>query len=122
QFLAIRAELAVALGPRDLAEQLLIDQLASYQMQLWQWQETLTAYASVAVLGQKSTSNYGDRREAPRVSDAEALEQAAEMVERFQAMFLRTLRALQGMRRPGSVVVRRAAQVNMAHQQVNLAG
>jgi hypothetical protein len=91
-------------------------------MQLWQWQETLSAYTSVAFLDQKSQSDRGGRREAPRVSDAEAMEQAAQMVERFQAMFLKTLRAFHGMRRPGSVVVRRAAQVNVAHQQVNVAG
>lgn len=119
RFLAVRAELAAALGPRNSAELLLIDQLASYQMQLWQWQETLSAYTSVAFLDQKSRS---DRREVPRVSDAEAMEQAAQMVERFQAMFLKTLRAFHGMRRPGSVIVRRAAQVNVAHQQVNMAG
>jgi hypothetical protein len=121
RFLAVRAELAAALGPRDSAELLLIDQMATYQMQVWQWQETLTAYALVADLDQKSRSDHGHRREAPRVSDAEALKQAAEMVERFQAMFLKALRAFQGMRRPGSVVVRRAAQVNFAHQQVNVA-
>lgn len=121
RFLAVRAELAAALGPRDSAELLLIDQLASCQMQLWQWQETLSAYGSVAFLD-RSRSDHGDRREAPRVSDAEAMEQAAQIVERFHAMFLKTLRAFQAMRRPGSVVVRRAAQVNVAHQQVNMAG
>jgi hypothetical protein len=50
------------------------------------------------------------------------MEKAAAMVDRFQELFLRALRALQGLRRPGPVVVRRAGQVNVAAHQVNVAG
>jgi hypothetical protein len=50
-----------------------------------------------------------------RLSDAEAMDHAAGMVERYHRLFLRTLRALQDQRRLGRpVVVRRAGQVNIA--------
>jgi hypothetical protein len=54
------------------------------------------------------------------VEDAEALEQAAGMVEWFQAMFLRTLEALRELRRTPGVVVQNAGQVNVGGQQVNV--
>jgi hypothetical protein len=51
------------------------------------------------------------------------MEQAAAMVERFQRMFHRALAAFQAQRRQARVVVRRAGQVNLAHnQQINVAG
>jgi hypothetical protein len=61
------------------------------------------------------------RYETPRVSDAEALAEAAGMVERLHRLYVRTLRALQDLRRLEPVVVRRAGQVNVAHQQINVA-
>jgi hypothetical protein len=121
QFLAVRAELAESLRPRDAAELLLIDQMAVAQVQLWDWQQTLAAYAQVGVWGGRGNPRR-NAPEPPRVSDAAALEQAAAMVERFQRLFHRALSALQGRRRQAPVVVRRAGQVNLAHQQVNVAG
>src|SRR5262249_8840434 len=121
RFLAVRNELVESLRPRDATELLLIDQMAVAQVQLWDWQQTLAAFAQVAVLGGKANP----RRNAPepaRVSDAAALEQAAAMVERFARLFQRALAALQGLRRQAPVVVRRAGQVNVGHQQINLSG
>jgi hypothetical protein len=44
------------------------------------------------------------------------------MVERCHRLYLRTLRALQDQQRlQPPVVVRRAGQVNVAHQQINVA-
>jgi hypothetical protein len=44
------------------------------------------------------------------------------MVERLHRLYLRTLRALQDQRRlQPPVVVRRAGQVNVAQQQINVA-
>jgi hypothetical protein len=43
------------------------------------------------------------------------------MVERCHRLYVRTLRALQDLRRLEPVVVRRAGQVNVAHQQINVA-
>ena len=51
------------------------------------------------------------------------MEQAAAMVDRFNRLLLRTLRALRDLRRYGpSVTVQNAAQVNIGGQQVNMAG
>jgi hypothetical protein len=59
----------------------------------------------------------------PRLSQAEAVDQAAAMVDRFNRMCLRTLRALRDLRRysPPSVVVQHAGQVNVGRQQLNMA-
>jgi hypothetical protein len=123
RFLAVRAELIDSLGPRNAAELLLIDQMATSQTQLWTWQTTLTSYASLATLGIKPARPAGEGHETPRVTDAEAMEQAAAMVERFQRMFHRALAAFHAHRRQTRVVVRRAGQVNLAHnQQINMGG
>jgi hypothetical protein len=57
----------------------------------------------------------------PRQSDADPLEQSAAMMERFNRIFLRTLRALCEMRGHSSpVIVQNGGQMNVAQQQVNL--
>jgi hypothetical protein len=52
-----------------------------------------------------------------------AVEQAAAMVDRFNRIFLRTLRALRDLRRYSpTVVVQNAEQVNVGRRQVNVTG
>jgi hypothetical protein len=71
----------------------------------------------------KKDMSEGAGWEPPRLSEAQAVEQAMGMVERFQRIFTRTLRALCDVRRrPLAVVVQGAGQVNIAEQQVNVAG
>lgn len=56
-----------------------------------------------------------------RQSDADALDQAAAMMDRFNRLFLRTLRSLCDLRRRGGpVIVQHGGQLNVAQQQVNL--
>ena len=86
------------------------------------WQHTLTVYAELAAHGWQQAAKDRQRFEPPRVSDVEAVDRAAGLVERFHRLYLRTLKALQDQRRPSRRVVRRAGQVNIAHQQVNVAG
>jgi hypothetical protein len=121
QFLAVRAELAEAWRPRDGLEAMLLDQLALWQTLVERWQTSLAAWADIA--------NWGDGRRQvnalgpPRLSEAEAVERSAAMLERVHRMYQRALRALQDLRRRGpAVLVRRAGQVNIAQQQVNVAG
>jgi len=122
QFLAIRAELSAAWRPRNSAEQDLIDQLAQWQTLQWHWLEMLTACDGVASSRARRTTG-PDSAPGPRFqSEADRLEQAAAMAERFHRLYLRTLRALQDMRRLPPVVVRAAGQVNIGQQQVNLGG
>jgi hypothetical protein len=58
--------------------------------------------------------------EPPRISSAEAVEEAAAMAERFHRLFVRAVRTLRELRRfTPSVVVQNAGQVNVGAQQVN---
>jgi hypothetical protein len=62
--------------------------------------------------GQRTVAAY-NAPGPPRLSEVEAVERSAAMVERVHRMYQRTLRALQDVRRP-AVLVRRAGQVNIA--------
>lgn len=118
QFLALREELAAGWGPCNGIERQLIDILAQAQAGFLHWLETVTARTEL----ESCTTDRRYREEGkwgpPRVSDAEALDQAAGMMERYNRMFLRTLRALCELRRRGgAVIVKDGGQVNVAQQQ-----
>ena len=59
----------------------------------------------------------------PRVDTAQAMDQAATMADRFQRLFLRSLRALRDLRRyTATIVVASAGQVNVSNgPQMNVA-
>ena len=57
----------------------------------------------------------------PRMDIAAAMEQSAAMADRFHRLFMRTLRALRGLRRYAPpVLVQNAGQVKVGGQQVNV--
>jgi hypothetical protein len=119
RFFAVRDELAAGLQPCNGREQVLIDLAAQAHCLLLFWQEEL--------IGRTTIANADSRRELqtdqPRLDDVQAVQQAMGMVERLHALFLRTVKALQDARRGAPrVVVRRAGQVNVGEQQVNLCG
>jgi hypothetical protein len=122
RFLAVRAELTETYRPRPGVEQMLVDQLAQWQAMLWKWQEILADHTAhwraVRPTGKERTRV--DHTGTPRLTDCEAMERAAGMVERIQRMWARTLKALQDQRRVPGVVVRNAGQVNVGGQQVNV--
>jgi hypothetical protein len=121
EFLALRDELAQGWQPRGGIERQLIDQMAQAQVAGLFWTEVLTRRASLGYLSAQRKDDGG--RELPRVSEVEAAEQAAAMVDRFNRIYLRTLRALRDLRRcPPAVLVQNAGQVNVGQQQVNVAG
>jgi hypothetical protein len=119
-FLALRDELAEGWNPRNGTERTLIDTLAlSWAAQLF-WQERMMLYACVESDNEqiKKEGRWG----TPRVADAQAVEQAAQMVDRFNRIFTRTLRALKDLRRMSPpVVVQSVGQLNVAEQQINVA-
>jgi hypothetical protein len=122
QFLALRAELQEEWRPRNGLERQLIDQLAQHRTLMLHWQEMLAAYTGLARFAGKQASRGIGSDVPPRLSDAEAIDLAAGMVERFSRLYLRTHRALLDQRRLAPpVIVRRAGQVNIGAQQVNLA-
>jgi hypothetical protein len=122
RFLAVRAELMEDWRPRNTTEQLLVDQLAQSQVLMWRWQEAMTTWTNCAISDLRQAKK-GKPHETMRLSEAEALERATKKVDLLQRLFLRTLKALQDQRRiRRSALVRRAGQVNIAYQQVNVSG
>jgi hypothetical protein len=121
QFLALREELLADWRPRNGIERQLIDTMAQAQAGYMSWLRTLTVRTNLE-------SHTNDRRVQeegkwgpPRQSDADAVDQAASMMDRFNRIFLRTLRALCEMRRQSArVVVKNGGQMNVAQQQVNV--
>jgi hypothetical protein len=102
-FLALREELGDGWQPRNGVERQLLDQMAQAQTASYFWQERL------ALLNGSI--------------DASGAAELAEMVDRFNGMFVRLLRALRDLRRfAPTVVVQNAGQVNVGSQQVNVAG
>lgn len=103
QFMAIRRDLVEACQPRNGVERQLIDQMAIAQSAVFFWQQKMIVWGSF--------------------SDNEPIEQAADMVDRFNRLYLRTLRALCNLRKvsPAVVVQNLGGQVNIGEQQVNVA-
>jgi len=121
QFLALRTELAAEWRPRNGIERQLIDTMAHAQVGYLRWLHTLTMRTNLESYTTDKRYKEEGRWTPPRQKDADAIDQAAAMMDRFNKIFLRTLRALCDMRRPGRpVIVRGGGQVNVAEQQVNL--
>jgi hypothetical protein len=96
--------------------------MAQAQTAVYFWQERLSTRASTEPSNEELDATGPKGWKRPRISDSEAIEQAAGMVDRFNRIYLRTLRALRDLRRyPPTVVVQNAVQVNVGGQQVNLA-
>jgi hypothetical protein len=120
QFLALCRELADGWQPRNGIERQLLDTLALAQTAMLTWLGRLANWSTRPL---KKDMSEGAGWEPPRLTESEAVAQAMGMVERFQRIFTRTLRALCDVRRrPLSVVVQGAGQVNIGEQQVNVAG
>jgi hypothetical protein len=122
QFLALREELVAEWKPRNGIERQLLDTMAQAQWGYLQWLRTLTVYTEMPQIGAARLEQEEGSWKPARQTDADAIDQAAEMMDRFNRIFLRTLRALRDLRRyTGSVIVQNAGQVNVGGQQVNVA-
>ena len=121
QFLAVRDELAEQWLPRNGIELTLIDVMAQAYTAYLFWQERLTLWSAL----EPETDNQSVREKGtwnpPRVRDFQAVDQAATMVDRFNRLFIRSLRSLRDLRRYSPmVIVQNASQVNVGDQQVNV--
>jgi hypothetical protein len=106
QFLAIRQAFIDEWQPRGGIELTLIDQMAqAHSLYLW-WIERAHLHASLE--GKKIKRDLGETgRWHPRtLGTAEALDQSAQMAERWQKLFVRALRALRDLRRHAPRTVR----------------
>jgi hypothetical protein len=118
QFLAVRAAFMEEWGEVGGTERMLVDTLAHAYTSYLDWLDTLTSYTK---LHRRKTIR-DDKWGPPTVSDAQTVEQAAAMVDRFNRIMLRTLRALRDLRRYApSVTIQQAGQVNLGGQQLNVA-
>ena len=117
RLLAMRTELLDGWEPRNSVERLLVDTLMQVHWQYEHWLEVLTGRTTLqAVYESKEEARW----QPPRLTDSEAIEQAAAMVNRFHRIMMRTIRQLQNLRRnPPVVMVKNAGQVNVGQQQVN---
>jgi hypothetical protein len=123
QFLAVREQLAQEWRPRSGVEWQLIDTMAQAQTAMLTWMDTLATYTSLEVESRRHDLKERARWNPPRISENEAVDQAAAMVDRFNKSYLRTLRDLRDLRRyTPAVFVQNAGQVNVGGQQVNVAG
>ncbi|QJW97261.1 hypothetical protein FTUN_4831 [Frigoriglobus tundricola] len=121
RFLALREDLSAEWQPRNGIERQLLDTMAQAQAGYLVWLHRLTAYTSLESCTSDRRIKDEGRWQPPRQSDADTTEQAAAMMDRFNRIFLRTLRALCDMRRHSTpVIVQNGGQMNVAQQQVNL--
>jgi hypothetical protein len=121
QFLALRQALIHEWQPHGGIELTLVDVLAQAHSSYLFWLAELHLRSTLEAKQNDSTFFERDYWQPPRMEAGAAIEQAAVMVERFNRMFLRTLRALRDLRRYGPVVVHQAGQVNVGERQVNVA-
>jgi hypothetical protein len=119
-FLALRDELAEAWQPQNGVDRTLVDMMAqAWTAQLF-WQERMMLFACIEFDNERIKKE--GRWETPRVADSEAVEQAAQMVDRFNRIFMRTLRMMKDLRRHApTLVVQNVGQMNVAEQQINMA-
>ena len=121
RFLAIRSGFRADWQPHGAIEDALIDVLAQSFDAYLKWTERLTVRAETeGKLEDHQRQRHGEWQ-PPRMSVAEAIEQAAGMAERAYRQFLTTLKALHDLRRVPAVRIATAGQVNIGSQQVNVA-
>lgn len=116
EFIALRERLAENWQIDNGVEAVLIDAMAeAYTLKL-KWIKRMLALDAL-----EQSSGMSDKLGLPTVTMFQAIEQAAQMVDRFDRMFMRAGRQLRDLRRYApTVVVQTAGQVNVADQQVNV--
>jgi hypothetical protein len=119
KYLARREAMMREWQPRNGIEETLIDMLCQAHAAYSRWMLVLSFRTGWPA---RELTEDEVKWELPRQDEAQALAQAAEMADRFNRMFMRTLRQLQDLRKSASaVVVQQAGQVNVGQQQVNVA-
>ena len=108
--------------PRGGIEEALVETLAQTHSTYLFWLQRLTRRVTVQMAYEEGDIRRQGEWRPPQQSQVEAWEQAAAMVDRFNRIFLRTLRALRDLRRYSpNVTIQNAGQVNIAQQQTNTA-
>jgi hypothetical protein len=121
QFLAIRDSFLEDYRPRPGIESAMVDLAAEAFGDYLEWSETVHRRASLDADAEERDAEQHGHWKPQRVSWVESLDHAARMAERAHARFLRTVKVLTDLRRASPVYVGQAGQVNVGHQQVNVA-
>lgn len=109
RFLAIRDELTRDWRPTTGQERILIDTLAQALTTQEHWHRRMMHLDTL-----ENDADEPSEYKSPRMPTAAAIEQAANMVDRFNRIFMRALRQLRDLRRfTPQVVVKNAGQVNV---------
>lgn len=138
RYLGLRQSFVEEWQPRGGIELALVDMLAQSFFQYLYWTEESVKRSQTeprreaedyiqwkaAKAAEREASGWGPGYwDIPYVCEQRALEHAAQMADRYNRLFLRTLRQLRDLRRYAPpVIVNNGGQVNVANQQVNLSG
>ena len=124
QFIAIRQAFIGEWQPRGGIELTLIDQMAQAHTLYLHWIERAHLQASLEGTKQQREISRTGRWQPRSLGAAEALDQSAQMAERWQKLFVRALRALRDLRRhaPPVVLAGAGSQVNLGVVQSNTTG
>ena len=121
RFLAIRRSFRREWGPAGGIEEALVDTLAQSYTGYLLWLARLTARSAIEAKREDREVERAGSWTPPTVDRAAAVAEAAAMVDRFNKLFVRTLRALRDLRRYAPpVIVQNAGQVNVGAQQLNV--
>jgi hypothetical protein len=113
EYLAVWMALADGLRPTNGAERLLIDGMAQSLMMQRHWLQRMVQTEARDTIRRGRGSH--DGYEPPRLSEAEAVDRAVAMQDRFQRQFLRLMKCYRDQRRLFStLVIADGAQVNIA--------
>src|SRR5215212_1430314 len=122
QFFAVRAALADGLQPRNGMERLLLDGMAQAWTMHLHWVGKHAKTESLDAWRVERDSRERGEWQPPRLGDAEAVDRAAQMADRFQRQFLRLMKCYRDGRRLGVSMTVTGGQVNVAEQQVVTSG
>ncbi len=124
EYLAVWVALADGLRPASGAERLLIDGMAQALIMHRHWLHRMVQLDSIDESRLQRAERGRDRYELPRLSEAEAVDRAALMADRFQRQFLRLMKCYRDGRRLIASMTVLGGQVNLATdggQQINVA-
>ena len=117
EYLAVWLALADGLRPTNGTERLLIDGMAQALMMQRHWLKRMVQTESLDTI-RRGERAYRDGYAPPRLSEAEAVDRAVAMQDRFQRQFLRLMKCYRDGRRLIASMTVLGGQVNVAEQQV----
>ena len=120
EYLAVWLALADGLRPANGAERLLIDGMAQALIMQRHWLTRMVQTESLDTI--RRGRGRRDGYEPPRLSEAEAVDRAVAMQDRFQRQFLRLMKCYRDGRRLIASMTVLGGQVNVAEQQVVTSG